>query len=99
MSPTRVIRLFTSRMSGTLSMNTSSCVSRVAQMICHASFFARCGVMVPCRLCPPSMMNDDIVFRLKYPPFRLKGDAELFFHCLLTRCHKPGDLLAALGPG
>ena len=58
------MRLFTSRMSGTLCTVTSSSVSKVAQMICSTSFLAPCGVMSPVRRCPPSMMNDAILVYL-----------------------------------
>ena len=33
-------------------------VSRVAQMICRASFLAPCGVISPLRRCPPSKVRD-----------------------------------------
>ena len=62
------MRLFTSRMSGTLRTTTSSCVSKVAQMICRASFLAPWGRMSPPSLCPPSMMNDAMAL-LVFPAF------------------------------
>ena len=60
MSRSSMMRFCTSSMSGMLRMTTSSSVSSTALITSRASFLAPCGVMVPLRRCPPSMMNDAI---------------------------------------
>ena len=70
-----------------LEMVTGSLVSSTALITSRASFLAPCGVMVPDNLCPPSMINLDMLY------LGMKGDTVFLFYGFDNLLFQADDIL------
>ena len=80
------INFNTSLISGMLLMVTGSAVNNTAQMTCSASFFAPCGMISPFSLCPPSISNTAISFRICGSFYRGFCCCYFCFYCCCCCC-------------